>query len=74
MATFSDEQFQALLAAMKEGGGMGGGGGGIGAGAGKDRPLVAKFIRGDAFNGAQERWADWAFSFKRAIRSQSAAS
>jgi hypothetical protein len=70
MATFSDEQFQALLAAMKEGGG----GGGIGAGAGKDRPLVAKFIRGDAFNGAQERWADWAFSFKRAIRSQSAAS
>jgi hypothetical protein len=26
-----------------------------------------------AFNGAQERWADWAFSFKRAVRSQGAA-
>ena len=73
MASFSEEQFQALLATLKDGGGGGGGGGSIGPGVTKDRPLIAKFIRGDAFNGAQERWADWAFSFKRAVRSQSAA-
>ena len=33
--------------------------------------LVAKFFQCQQFSGKQERWADFAFRFKRAVRSQS---
>lgn len=71
MAVFSAEQFEEFLSAVMRmaGGGEGGAGQPPGLGEGRGRPLVAKHVRCDSFQGGA--WDDWAFAFKRSIRSQS---
>ena len=71
---------QALVAALQQlvanqnvGGGDGGegqqgfGGGARGDGGGR---LLSKYVAVDKFGGEQDKWDEWAFAFKRAIRSQ----
>jgi hypothetical protein len=68
MASFTTEQFQALIAALTTAGGGvkkdGGGGGG-------GRILDRRNLRNQDFDGAQDKWGDWAFGLKRSIRSGS---
>jgi hypothetical protein len=65
MASFTPEQFQALLSALSTAGAArkeGGGGG---------RILDRRHLRTQEFDGAQDKWGDWAFGLKRSIRSGS---
>jgi hypothetical protein len=68
MASFTAEQFNALLAALKTPGSGGAGGGG---GGGGGRILDRRNLRNQDFDGNQEKWGDWAFGLKRSIRSGS---
>ena len=73
----SAEQFQQLLAAMKamfpqqlhgpepQGGNP--------SGADKKNHLVAKHMRLDVFDGKPDKWEDWSFQLKVAVRSQNQA-
>jgi hypothetical protein len=57
----SEEQFAALLARMTATGGGGGGGG-------RRRRLDFKYLKIDTLNGEPSGWGDWAFAFRRAVR------
>lgn len=61
-------QFQTFMQAFTNamaGAGQGGGG----AAQVRDRPLIAKHVRADPFRGVNAEWDDWAFKFKRIMRS-----
>ena len=72
MATFSAEQFQELLQTFKDA---------IARGAEKTekppglgqhrRRMIAKDFNIDKFEGSMEKWDDWAFAFRRTVRSMS---
>ena len=67
MAGMTSEQFEKIMNMVVERLEAGGGSPGLGGGGG--RPVLAKHMRCEPFQGGP--WSDWAFAFKRGVRSQS---